>query len=186
MVLRALLFVATLSALAGSVAAQDLAVVGLDGKAAVLSAADLAALPRARVDLDAHGERHRYEGPLLIEVLAKAGAPTGKALRGPAMANVVLVEARDGYAVALGLAEADPATRSNRIILADRRDGAALPADEGAYRLVIEGDLRPARSARMVNRLVVRRLGGGGDGLEKGPHAGDDGHPRAEREGDRS
>ena len=161
MALRAALFAATLSLLATPVLAQDLAMVGPDGKAVTLSATDLAALPRAVVGLDAHGERHRYEGPLLIEVLAKAGAPTGKALHGPAMADVVLVEARDGYAVALGLAETDPATRPNRMILADRRDGAALPADEGPYRLVIEGDLRPARSARMVSRIVVRRLEGG-------------------------
>lgn len=184
MVLRALFLAATFSALAAPVLAQDLAVVGPEGKAIILSAADLAVLPRAAVELDAHGERHRYEGPLLIEVLAKAGAPTGKALRGPALADVVLVEARDGYAVALGLAEADPATRRNRMILADRRDGAALPADEGPYRLVVEGDLRPARSARMVNRLVVRRLLGEG-GLEKGARGGDDGRPRADGEGHR-
>lgn len=185
MILRAALFSATLSVLAAPVLAQDLAVVGPDGKTVTLSASDLAALPRAAVELDAHGERHRYEGALLIEVLAKAGAPSGKALRGPVLGDVVLVEARDDYAVALGLAEADPATRPNRMILADRRDGAALPSDEGPYRLVVEGDLRPARSARMVNRLVVRQLGGAGEGLEKGSRGDDDRGPRSRGESHR-
>ncbi len=34
-----------------------------------------------------------YEGPLLIDVLAKVGTPTGKAIHGPEMADVVLVKA---------------------------------------------------------------------------------------------
>lgn len=160
MPLRSLLLAVALGALAGPALARELTVSGPDGQIARLSAAELAALPRASVGLTAHGERHRYEGPLLIDVLARAGAPTGKALHGAAMADVVLVEANDGYAVAFGLAEADPGTRSNRMILADRRDGAALPANEGPLRLVVEGDLRPARSARMVSRVSVRRLAG--------------------------
>jgi hypothetical protein len=34
-------------------------------------------------------------------VLAKVGAPAGKAIRGVELADVVIVEARDGYKVAL-------------------------------------------------------------------------------------
>lgn len=101
---------------------------------------------------------HVYEGPLLIDVLKAVGAPTGHELRGPALASVVLASAADGYQVAYGLAEADPGTRSNRIILADRADGAALDTDAGPFQIVVEGDLRPARSIRQVVSLQVRSL----------------------------
>ncbi|RRN65807.1 molybdopterin-dependent oxidoreductase [Caulobacter sp. 602-1] len=158
---RSLLAAFALTVLATPVLAQNLALVGPDGQAVALNAAELAALPRQTVAFATHGESHVYEGPLLIDVLAKAGAPTGKALHGPEMADVVLVEASDGYTVALGLAEADPGTRANRIILADRADGAALAAKDAPFRLVVEGDLRPARSARGVTRITVIRHRGG-------------------------
>lgn len=159
MVFRALL-VAGLLMMAAPASAQRLALVGPGGEAVTLSATDLAALPRQSVAFAGHGESHVYEGPLLIDVVAKAGAPTGKALRGAELATVLLVEAADGYKVAFGLAEADPGTRANRIILADRADGAPLTAKDGPFKLIVEGDLRPARSARMVSKITVVRLGG--------------------------
>jgi hypothetical protein len=131
------------------------ALIGPTGQSATISTADLAALPRVKVSFDAHGDTHEYEGPLLIDVLAKVGAPTGKALRGDALADVVMVSASDGYRVAFGLAEMDPGTRPNRIILADRMDGAPMGPKDGPFKLVVEGDLRPARSVRMVSAVQV-------------------------------
>jgi hypothetical protein len=139
--------------------ARVLTVTGLDGRHAQVSATDLAKLPRHRVALDIHGERHVFEGPLLIDVLGAVDVPTGRALRGPALGQAVVVTAADGYRVAFGLAELDPGTRANPIILADRMDGAALPAADGAFRLVVEGDLRPARAARDVVSATVIDLG---------------------------
>jgi hypothetical protein len=138
--------------------AQSLILKGPTGQTATLTASDLAALPRTKFTFDAHGQKHDYEGPLLIDLLARVGAPTGKALGGHEMADVVLVTASDGYTVVLGLAEADPNTRPNRIIVADRADGAPLGAKDGPFKLVVEGDLRPARSARMVREIEVQRL----------------------------
>lgn len=165
MALRTILIAALLGT-ATPCLSQELLVVGLDGRSTIVTAAEIAAMPRMKVTFAGHGEGHDYEGPLLIDVLAKAGAPTGKALRGEALADVALVEAADGYAVAFGLAEADPNTRANRMILADRADGAPLPAKDGPFRVIVEGDLRPARSARMVFRISLVRLGGA-----KGPRA---------------
>jgi DMSO/TMAO reductase YedYZ molybdopterin-dependent catalytic subunit len=79
-------------------------------------------------------------------------------LRGPALRDVVLVSAKDGYGVALALAETDPLFRKDRIILADAADGAPLPPGVGPYRLVIEGDQRGARLARMVTKVELRAL----------------------------
>jgi len=140
--------------------AQRVALSGPSGQTATITAADLAAMPRVKVTFDAHGEKHEYEGPLLIDVLAKVGAPTGKALRGAALADVVLVKAGDGYLVAFGLAETDPGTRPNRIILADRMDGAPMGEKDGPFKLIVEGDLRPARSVRMVTSIAVTEMGG--------------------------
>lgn len=154
--------VAAAAALALPASAQTLSVKGPAGQAVSVSAADVAALPRVSFLFDAHGQKHTYEGPLLIDVLAKAGTPTGKALRGPALAHAVVVRASDGYTVVYGLAELDPGTRANRIILADKADGKPLEAKDGAFKVVAEGDLRPARSARMVTSVEVIKLGEGG------------------------
>ena len=50
---------------------------------------------------------HVFEGALLGDVLAKVGAPAGKAIRGVELVDIVIVEARDGYKVALDLAGCD-------------------------------------------------------------------------------
>lgn len=140
-----------------SATAQELRVSGLDGAERVFTAAELAALPRARLELDQRGVTHVYEGPLLATLLAETGAPLGQDLRGPAFSLIVLVTCADGYRVVLALADVDPAFRDQTILLADRRDGAAMDAPEGPFRLVVEGDRRPARSARMVVSIEILR-----------------------------
>ena len=156
--MKAFALAAVLASLSTGAFAQSITLKGPTGQTATITAADLASLPRVSFSFDAHGEKHVYEGPLLIDVLAKVGAPIGKAIHGPEMADVVLVTAQDGYQVAFGLAEIDPATRADRIILADKADGAPLAAQDGAFKVVAEGDLRPARSARRVSHIEVLRL----------------------------
>jgi hypothetical protein len=138
--------------------APTVSVAGLDGQQTRLTLADLDALPRVQIGANEHGAQHVFEGALLRDVLAKVGAPAGKAIHGKELADVVIVEARDGYIVALGLAETDSTIRAERVILADRMDDAPLEADKGPFQLVIEGDLRPARSARMVSKIRIERL----------------------------
>ncbi len=136
----------------------SVALTGLDGRQAVLSVADLDALPRVTVEVEQHGAKHRYEGALLADVLAKVGAPSGKAIHGADLADVVVVKARDNYKVVFDLAGTDAVTRKERVILADRSDGAPLGEKQGPFQLVVEGDLRPARSARMVSSLALKRI----------------------------
>jgi hypothetical protein len=90
--------------------------------------------------------------------LSKVGAPAGKAIRGEELADVVIIEARDGYKIALDLAGTDPTMRNERVILADRMDGAPLDSDHGPFLLVVEGDLRPARAVRMVFSIRLERI----------------------------
>jgi hypothetical protein len=148
--------VAALS-LAGPAFAQTVALKGPDGQSASLTAADLAALPQVKFTVTHHGKTSTFEGASLADVVARVGAASGKGVRGPELATVIRVTAKDGYQVVFGLAETDPGTRKGRIILADRGDGAPLKED-GPFRLVVEDDLRPARSARMVETIEVIRL----------------------------
>lgn len=87
---------------------------------------------------------------------ALVGAPQGQALRGPALADVLIVTAQDGYRVALSLAGVDPAISPQRTIIADRKAGQPLDPHEGPFRLVVEGDKRPARSARQVVSVELK------------------------------
>ncbi len=156
MTLSPLTIAAAWAALAGGALAQTITLHGPAGVTRTLSAADLAAMPRDHVaGPTEHPPAKDYEGVPITLLLQSVGAPAGKTLRGPALADTVLVQASDGYRVALSLAETDPAMRPSRIIVADKADGGALPAGEGPFRLIIEGDLRPARCARMVTSISV-------------------------------
>jgi hypothetical protein len=145
-----------LGLLAGPVWAQDLTLSGPDGQSATLSGADIAALPHVKLTVTIEGKTTNYDGVPLTQLLARVGAPSGKALHGPALRDVVLVSGRDGYAAAIALAETDPAFRKDQMLLADRADGQPLAETAGPYRLVVEGDLRAARCVRMVSRIEVR------------------------------
>ena len=141
---------------------MSVALVGLDGQKSTLTLPELDALPRVKINANEQGTAHVFEGALLGDVLAKVGAPAGKAIYGTELTDVVIVEARDGYKVALDLAGTDAAMRADRVILADRMDGSSLSADKGPFQLVVEGDLRPARAvARPGSRDFGRaRLAG--------------------------
>jgi len=140
-------------------AAQSVDVVGLNGRAHQFSESELASMPRDHVKLKSHdGATTIYEGPPLTQLLKRVGAPAGSALRVADMSTVVLVSAKDGYQVALALAETDASIGANSIILADRADGKPLGATEGPLRLIVGGDLRPARSARMVTSIHLVRI----------------------------
>lgn len=134
---------------------QTLVLHGTDGQQQTISVADLADLPHERITMEIHGETHVYEGPLLFEVLNRVGAPATEAMHGLEFAKVVRIVAEDGYQVVIGLGEADPGIRPNRIILAVAADGAPLNEGTGPFRVIIEDDIRPARSARQVVRIEV-------------------------------
>jgi hypothetical protein len=155
---RALAFGLALILAPGLAAAQDLALKGLAGQSVTVTPADLAAMPHVTLTLSVEGKTRTYEGVPLTALLAKVGAPSGKALKGADLSDVVLVSAKDGYVVALALAETDPLVRKDQIILADKADGAPMPDGLGPYRLVVEGDQRGARLARMVVSIELRQL----------------------------
>jgi DMSO/TMAO reductase YedYZ molybdopterin-dependent catalytic subunit len=111
---------------------------------------ELAKLPHVHVHASAHGIDADWDCVPLIEILRAAGAPSGETLRGPALALYVRISAADRYRAVFALAELDPSTGNTQAILADRRDGKPLGADEGPLRVVVAGDKRPTRWVRQV------------------------------------
>jgi DMSO/TMAO reductase YedYZ molybdopterin-dependent catalytic subunit len=125
-----------------------------------LSAADLGSMPRANAMLTDHdGTKKNYEGVPLTEILKGAGVPLGDKLRGQALTLGLVIEATDGYKVAFTLSELDENFGNKTAILADRVGGAPLTGNEAPLRLIVPGEKHLARSARMVKRIVVVRIG---------------------------
>ena len=100
-----------------------------------------------------------FRGPALEALLAMAGAPQGRDLRGPGLRLVALAEARDGYAVVYSLAELSPDLGARRGIVAIEQDGQPLNEKDGPMRIVLEGEKRPARWIRQLERLRIVRVG---------------------------
>lgn len=76
----------------------------------------------------------------------------------------MLVHCRDYYDIVFALAEFDDAFNGRTILLADLQDGKPLPDALGPLRLVVPGDRRVARWARMVTSLEVIAVGSGAPG----------------------
>jgi hypothetical protein len=149
--------VACFQLVALGLSAQTLQIVNAEGHASSLTAAQIANLPHLTVEARDHDVPARFEGVPVSALLLTAGIQLGDAMHGPRMAEVLLVEATDGYKVVFAVTEFDPAFATREIILADKRDGKALDAKEGPFRIVAPGDKRPARWIRQVTsfRLIA-------------------------------
>ena len=132
---------------------------GLDGRSETLTLAQIAALPHQAVSMIHDGKITVYSGPTLADLLRDLDAPMGARMHGQAVNDVLFVTAADNYRVVLTLAEVDPGVHKDaRAILADKADGLPLDPHEGPFRLVVDGDLKPARSARSVVEIELKHL----------------------------
>lgn len=153
--IRILALVATL-ALALPAAAQELTVVGLDGKARVLKAADLAGFPRAEVAVAQDPGSKTYEGPILAYVLRAGGLPVGPRLHGDPLRAFVIVTGADGFQAVFSLAELDKDFHDATVVLGDKVDGKPLGAKEAPWRLAVAGDRKRWRAVYGVTRIEAR------------------------------
>ncbi|HYB62192.1 MAG TPA: molybdopterin-dependent oxidoreductase [Methylomirabilota bacterium] len=117
-----------------------------------LTLADWNALPRTKVTAKGkHDPQPRvYEGVALMDLLAKAGLPTGMEMHGKGMTLGVVANAADNYHVLFSLGELDPNFGAAVVLVADRADGQPFPANDGPLRIVVVGD---KIGARWVHRL---------------------------------
>jgi hypothetical protein len=156
--MRPLLLAALIALVAPPVLAQDLKVTVQGRDTVVLTPADLKALPRAKATFTAHGKPITYEGALLNAALRQAGVVSGDRLMGRYLNQVVIAKGADGFTSTYSLGETDPIYRANPVIIADSKDGHPLDAKEGPYRLIVDGDLRPGRSPRMLASVEVKTV----------------------------
>jgi DMSO/TMAO reductase YedYZ molybdopterin-dependent catalytic subunit len=137
---------------------KETVVVGPTGKRLVLTPAVLADLGRAEATMINHSVAHTYEGARLTEILRLVDAPTGARLHADADRDYLVVTGGDGFRAVLSLAETDGSVQRHPVILADRMDGAPLPPHDAPFRLVVDGDQKPARSVYAVSRIEVKVL----------------------------
>jgi len=124
-------------------------------KSTTWSPETLAALPH--VTLTAFNEHAKanqtYSGVPVIALLKSLGVPDkphGKDLR-----LYLLAEGADGYGAVFAVAEVNPDIHAESAIVADSMDGKPL-GDDGAFKLVLEGEKRPARWVRNLATIKVR------------------------------
>jgi hypothetical protein len=143
----------------GAIAADAPAVVfgGMVEHPQSFTLAALKALPPTQVDAifgTMHGqEHHLWTGVRLLDLIQKAGLKAEPA-KFAALRHSVLVQGKDGYAVAVAMGEMEPMAENKPIILAYRSD--AGPADLPGLRLVIPGDQHGARQVHDVVEVDVR------------------------------
>src|SRR5579872_3804598 len=102
--MRSLFLVASFLFLTLLASAQSISVGGEVTTPLTLTAADLLAMPRSTaVAKDKQGAPHSFEGVALAEIFKKAGATTGRDLRGENLAKYVLVSCADNYQVVFSL-----------------------------------------------------------------------------------
>lgn len=134
--------------------AADSIVVEVAGATHVMTRATLAALPQDTVRGREHdGSMATFVGPTVVSILAHAGANLA-GLRGAArLSQYVVVDARDHYHVVFSIAELSPEFLTRHVILALTVDGKPIPAPLGPFRIVAEGELKPARWVHEVTGL---------------------------------
>jgi DMSO/TMAO reductase YedYZ molybdopterin-dependent catalytic subunit len=139
-------------------AAPVLTVAGAVTTPLSLTAEDLDKMPRTTATLTADGSTSTYEGVLLYDILVKAGWQFGRAMTGKPMASYLIATAKDGYQVVFALPEIDPQFSGAKVIIADKVDGASLPARDQPFRIVAPEDKMHARSIYSLVKLEVVRL----------------------------
>lgn len=157
--LSALLLLGALAspALLAAPATAAISATDWDGHSHTLTAAQLQGLDQGTLTVTIHGTTLTCQGPRMDAVLTMLGVPMGKAMRGAALAATVDLRARDNHRVTLAASTFDPGISGRESILAHRCNGKLLDAHAGPWRLLIQGDVRPARWIRQVHNIVVHR-----------------------------
>jgi len=137
---------------------KETVIVGPTGKSLVITPAVLADLGRAEATMINHSQPHTYEGVRLTELLRLVGAPTGARLHADADRDYLVITGGDKFRAVFSLAETDGSVQRHAVILADHMDGAPLTAHDAPYRVVVDGDQKPARSVYAVTRIEVKVL----------------------------
>lgn len=126
------------------------------GKTVTLTVADLAAMPQVTVHVhNAHANKDEdYTGPLVSEVLAKAGLTASHDTEPLILHSSLVVGATDHYYVVFSMAEVQPSFSRSQVIVAILKSG--LPdRDGGVIQLINTDGAKPARWVHGLSDLNV-------------------------------
>jgi hypothetical protein len=121
-------------------------IVNFQGRLTTLTVEDLLKLPQVTVHVhNAHRDRDEtYTGPLLSDVLARAGLSGAHENEQTILHSAVVATGTDHYFVLYSCAEVEPAFSSGKVIVAVMKAG--LPDTEGGnIQLINTTDVKPAR-----------------------------------------
>jgi hypothetical protein len=126
----------------------------------VLSVEDLLKLPQVTVHV--HNEHRKidedYTGPLVADVLAKAGLVSSPETQPLILHSAVLATATDNYFVLYSCSEMEPAFSNSKVIVALMK-GNGLPNTEGGnIQLVNTDGAKPARWVHGLTTLNVMSM----------------------------
>jgi hypothetical protein len=150
-----------------SVHADDaLRVTGTDGAIQTWTLAKLketCAADIKPVEFTSRGEKHTSNGVPLLAVLKAAGVPVDLKMdpkADPRLKNynlrfAVVVQGGDGYTATFSLAELQPEIGAREAWLVFDEDGKPLPDRDGAMKLIVPTDQKPARWVRNVATVTV-------------------------------
>ena len=141
------------------VASTELLLTGLSGKSKTLTPADLKAVAHVTVSVhNTHSNRDEsYTGVPIKDLLVLVEPAKGEGPKVSTNMQIVVASATDGFHVALTLCDTNPECRSGQAIVADTQDGAPLTMD-GAFKLILTEDKKPARWARNLQSLTLRAV----------------------------
>ena len=129
----------------------------IDGKATVLSMAELQAMPQKTVAV--HNEHTKadesYSGVLLGDLLAKYGFPVDKTTHRKMLQSYVVATGMDKYWVLYSATEVEPSEHSGDVIVAISMNGKPL-GEDGAFKLVSNEDKKPQRWVRNLTAITLK------------------------------
>jgi hypothetical protein len=134
--------------------------INFQGHTTTLTLEDLLKLPQVTVHV--HNEHRKadetYSGPLLSDVLAKAGLAPTKENQPLILHSAVVATGTDKYYVLYSLAEVMPAFAKGQTIVAVTKGNELPDTEGGVIQLVNTSDVKPARWLHGLTQLNVMSM----------------------------
>jgi hypothetical protein len=139
----------------------SLTVTLLDGETHVYSPEEVTAMPQVSVHVhNAHNNQDETYSGVPVDALvnpSRVANPAGGSQHVSPNVQVIVAGATDNFHVVITMCDTNPQCRSGQAIVADTMDGKPLAAD-GAFKLVLTEDKKPARWARNLSTLTVKAV----------------------------
>ncbi|WP_263378350.1 molybdopterin-binding protein [Granulicella paludicola] len=132
-------------------------IINFQGHTTTLTVEDLLKMPQVTVHV--HNEHRNadesYSGPLLSDVLAKAGLAPSKENQPLILHSAVVATGTDKYYVLYSVAEVEPGFSKGQVIVALMKGNDLPDTEGGAIQIVNTTDAKPARWLHGLTQLNV-------------------------------